>query len=89
MHIAVEAMILIINTGACRYTGEILFSIFFFLLSLSLSLLSRLFCFHVSLAFSHSVSTAASRRLVGETATPLMARVQRQEYRFNELWDVQ
>jgi len=81
MHIAVEAMILIINTRARTREG---FSSPPF--SLLLSFLVR-FVF-VFLTFSHSVPSAG-RRIAGETATPLMARVQRQEYRFNELWDVQ
>lgn len=79
MHIAVEAMILIINT---RVRDSLLVFLF---LSLSLS---RLFCFRISRVFSHSVPSAASRRIASETAIPLMARVQRQEYRFNELCTV-
>lgn len=87
MLIAVEAMILIINTHARTREGFSSPSSSP-LLSPSLSLFSHLFCFCISRAFSHLVPSFASQRIADETATPLMARVQWQEYRFNELWDV-
>lgn len=76
----VEAMILIINTHV--YTREKFSSLSFFSPVLPSFLVS-------SFLLPRSSPSPRVGTIAGETATLLMAGVQRQEYRFNELWDVQ